>query len=98
MLLRQRTSPDKPIFRQGLGNAACDAPPERSCWSRIGWQTERFHGARQGVFGTCVWYWMVGFRKEFCQVGKMKLKFGATQGQHDTEVAWRETRSRRHEQ
>lgn len=24
---------------------------------------------------------MVGFRKEFCQVGKMKLKFGATQGQ-----------------
>ena len=20
---------------QGLGNAACDAPPERSCWSRI---------------------------------------------------------------
>eukprot|EP00438_Fugacium_kawagutii_P023611 Skav205967 [mRNA] locus=scaffold442:672488:719101:+ [translate_table: standard] len=33
--------------QRGLGNATCDAPPERSCWSRLGWQTERYHRARQ---------------------------------------------------
>lgn len=43
---KSRQSSPQPIQR-GLGNAACDAPPERPCWSRIGWQTERYR-ARGG--------------------------------------------------
>ncbi len=40
--------------------------------------TEHTKVSSAPVFGMV---WRVGFRKEFCQVGKMKLKLGATQGQ-----------------
>ena len=65
--------PSNLLNRRGHGNAACDAPPERSCWSRIAKEPQEFHLMNEERQTHCkAWQDVQDLEMKLCQYFTLK--------------------------